>query len=192
VIIPKGFTKQGMDSFVAKFEQTERDVLVNLTEQLIEILAERVDEKNSDPLAAMVGITGHDSPPNDEVLLRLLPNAYADPVESAEFRRYTELVLREKKSAHALVVRSYLLDAQTLTVVLNYETAQAWLGAMNDIRLALGVRLQVDENSSEEFELLPLDDPTRGVYSVYSWLGWLQESLLLALMDDGITKGSKG
>jgi hypothetical protein len=63
---------------------------------------------------------------------------------------------------------------------------------MNDIRLALGVRLQVDENSSEEFELLPLDDPTRGVYSVYSWLGWLQESLLLALMDDGITKGSKG
>jgi len=24
----------------------------------------------------------------------------------------------------------------------------------------------------------------RGVYAVYSWLGWLQESLISALMDD--------
>jgi hypothetical protein len=28
------------------------------------------------------------------------------------------------------------------------------------------------------------DDPMRGVYAVYSWLGWLQESLIDALMDE--------
>lgn len=179
-----GFTKDGENSFVATFGSTERDILINLAEQLIEILAERVDEVESDPLAAMVGITGHDSPPDDEVLLRLLPNAYADPVESAEFRRYTESVLREKKRVHAMAIRSYLLNADESKVILDYETAQAWLGAMNDIRLALGVRLRVEENSHDDLELLAPDDPMYGVYMVYSWLGWLQESLLLALMDD--------
>jgi hypothetical protein len=55
------------------FAETERQVLINLVEQLVEIMAERVDEIQNDPLAAMIGITRHDSPPEDEVLLRLLP-----------------------------------------------------------------------------------------------------------------------
>jgi hypothetical protein len=185
-----GFTKRGKDTFVATFGETEREVLINLTEQLIEILAERVDEVDGDPLAAMVGITGHDSPPDDQVLLRLLPDAYADAVESAEFRRYTESVLRDKKRTHALVIRTHLLTAKSPKVELDRETAKAWLGALNDIRLALGVRLQIDADSSERFGILPTDDPTRGVYSVYSWLSWLQESLLHALMDQDNRKQS--
>ena len=55
---------------------------------------------------------------------------------------------------------------------------------MNDIRLALGVRLNVQEKSREDLEILGPNDPLRGVYAVYSWLGWLQESLILALMDE--------
>jgi hypothetical protein len=69
-------------------------------------------------------------------------------------------------------------------VDLDHENANAWLGALNDIRLALGVRLKVDQNSPEHLELLSPDDPMRGVYVVYRWLGWLQESLLDALMDE--------
>jgi hypothetical protein len=46
------------------------------------------------------------------------------------------------------------------------------------------VRLKVDQNSPEHLELLSPDDPMRGVYAVYRWLGWLQESLLDALMDE--------
>lgn len=178
------FNRHGENSFVATFAQTEREVLINLTEQLIEILAERVDDAYRDPLAVMVGITGHDSPPDDDVLLRLLPNAYADPIESAEFRRYTESGLRDKKRAHAMAVRSHLLNETAEQVCLNHDSAQAWLGALNDIRLALGVRLKVEENSHEQLELLAPDDPMRGVYAVYTWLGWLQESLILSLMDD--------
>jgi hypothetical protein len=180
--------RDGHDCYVAVFGPTERDILVNLAGQLIEILAERVDDLGGDPLSAMVRISGHDSPPDDEVLLRLLPNAYADPVESAEFRRYTESVLREKKRAHALLLRSHLTAPDSSRVVLNHDAAQAWLGTMNDIRLALGVRLKVEENSAEQFELLPPDDEKHGVYVVYAWLGWLQESLLHALMGDGSTK----
>ena len=183
-----GFIRDRHDRYVAVFGETERDILINLSGQLVEILAERVDDLGGDPLAAMVRITGHDSPPDDEVLLRLLPNAYADPVESAEFRRYTESVLREKKRVHALLLRSHLTAPVSSRVALNLDAAQAWLGAMNDMRLALGVRLKVEEKSAEQFELLPPDDEMRGVYAVYAWLGWLQESLLHALMDDGVTK----
>ena len=46
------------------------------------------------------------------------------------------------------------------------------------------MRLKVENNSQEDLELLAPDDPLRGVYAVYTWLGWLQETLLQALIDD--------
>ena len=180
----KGFHRHGNNSYIAEFAQSERDVLLNLIEQLIELLSERVDHDHEDPLAAMVGITSHDSPPEDEVLRRLLPNAYADEIDASEFRRYTESTLRGKKQAHAMSMRMYLKSADDGIVDLDHDSANAWLGAINDIRLALGVRLNVQENTSEFLELLSPDDPLRGVYAVYTWLGWLQESLLSSLMDE--------
>ena len=182
--IQHGFFRHGDNAYLANFTEAEREVLVNLTEQIIELLAERVDHHNDDPLAAMVGITAHDTPPDDEVLLRLLPNAYADQVDSSEFRRYTESTLRQKKQAHAMAMRMHLKAAVDGVVELDHDSANAWLGAMNDVRLALGVRLKVEENTHQELELLAPDDPMRGVYAVYSWLGWLQESLIDALMDE--------
>lgn len=178
-----GFTRHGEELFVAQFSDSEKEVLINLSQQIIELLAERVDHNDQDPLAAMVGITTHDSPPDDEVLLRLLPNAYADGVDASEFRRYTESVLRTKKQAHAMSIRTMLMSSEDGSVELNHDLANAWLGGINDIRLALGVRLNVEKNSHEELELLAPDDPMRGVYGVYSWLGWLQGNLLQALMD---------
>ena len=179
-----GFFRHGDNAYLANFTEAEREVLVNLTEQIIELLAERVDHHNDDPLAAMVGITAHDTPPDDEVLLRLLPNAYADQVDASEFRRYTESTLRQKKQAHAMAMRMHLKAAVDGVVELDHDSANAWLGAMNDVRLALGVRLKVEENTHQDLELLAPDDPMRGVYAVYSWLGWLQESLIDALMDE--------
>ncbi len=181
-----GFHRHGDNAFVAEFSESEREVLINLVEQIIELLAERTDNHVDDPLAAMVGITTHDTPPDDEVLLRLLPNAYADQVDAAEFRRYTESTLRAKKYAHSMSMRMGLKSAVDGIIEVDHDGANDWLGAMNDIRLALGVRLNVEQNSHDELELLAPDDPMRGVYAVYSWLGWLQESLIVALMDEGI------
>jgi hypothetical protein len=182
--IERGFFRHGDNAYLANFSEAEREVLINLVEQIIELLAERVDHDNDDPLAAMVGITMHDTPPEDEVLLRLLPNAYADQVDASEFRRYTESTLRQKKQAHAMAMRMHVKSAVDGIVELDHDGANAWLGAMNDVRLALGVRLKVEENSHDDLELLAPDDPMRGVYAVYSWMGWLQESLISALMDD--------
>jgi hypothetical protein len=181
-----GFHRHGDNAFIAEFSESEREVLINLVEQIIELLGERTDNHVDDPLAAMVGITTHDSPPEDEVLLRLLPNAYADQVDAAEFRRYTESTLRAKKYGHSMSMRITLKSAIDGIIEVDHDGANDWLGAMNDIRLALGVRLKVEETSHEELELLAPDDPMRGVYAVYSWLGWLQESLIVALMDEAI------
>ena len=180
----EGFKRHGDHSYVATFAESEKEVLLNLCEQIIELLAERHDHGHDDPLAAMVGITSHDSPPEDEVLHRLLPNAYADQVDASEFRRYTEATLRQKKQAHAISMRIHLKSADDGVIDLDHDNANAWLGAINDIRLALGVRLKVQNNSQEDLELLAPDDPLRGVYAVYTWLGWLQETLLSALIDD--------
>jgi len=184
----EGFKRHGDHSYVAQFADSEKKVLLNLCEQIIELLAERTDHGNDDPLAAMVGITSHDSPPEDDVLHRLLPNAYADSVDSSEFRRYTESTLRAKKQAHAIVMRIHLKSSEDGIVDLDHDNANAWLGAINDIRLALGVRLKVESNSHEHLEILAPDDPLRGVHAVYTWLGWLQESLLAALIDDADSK----
>ena len=180
----EGFARHGDHSYIAQFGESEKEVLLNLCEQIIELLAERTDHGHDDPLAAMVGITSHDSPPDDEVLHRLLPNAYADQVDASEFRRYTESTLRQKKQAHAISMRIHLKSADDGMVDLDHDNANAWLGALNDIRLALGVRLKVENNSHEDLELLAPDDSLRGVYAVYTWLGWLQETLLSALIDD--------
>ena len=179
-----GFFRHGDNAYLANFSESEREVLTNLVEQIIELLAERIDHHNDDPLAAMVGITMHDTPPDDEVLFRLLPNAYADQVDASEFRRYTESTLRQKKQAHAMAMRMHLKSAIDGIVELDHDGANAWLGAVNDIRLALGVRLNVQERTQDELELLAPDDPLRGVYIVYGWLGWLQEGLIEALMDE--------
>jgi Domain of unknown function (DUF2017) len=184
VTTTEGFARHGDHSYIAQFGDSEKEVLLNLCEQIIELLAERTDHGHEDPLAAMVGITSHDSPPEDEVLHRLLPNAYADQVDASEFRRYTESTLRQKKQAHAISMRIHLKSADDGMVDLDHDNANAWLGALNDIRLALGVRLKVENNSQEELELLSPDDPLRGVYAVYTWLGWLQGTLLDALIDD--------
>ena len=184
VTTTEGFKRHGDHSYVAQFADSEKEVLLNLCEQIIELLAERKDHGHEDPLAAMVGITSHDSPPEDDVLHRLLPNAYADSVDASEFRRYTESTLRTKKQAHAISMRIHLKTADDGIVDLDHANANAWLGAINDIRLALGVRLKVGENSNEHLELLAPEDPLRGVYAVYTWLGWLQETLLSALIDD--------
>ena len=58
---------------------------------------------------------------------------------------------------------------------------QLWLKGINDLRLALSVRLDIDADSFETFENMPDENPQKAIYAVYFWLGWLQENLLLLL-----------
>ena len=72
---------------------------------------------------------------------------------------------------------------------LDEEAAEAWLRALNDARLALGIRLDITRRHrpGEELDDAVLRDPTSPrvfQLSVYAYLGYLQESLLDALMDE--------
>lgn len=66
-------------------------------------------------------------------------------------------------------------------LVLSTDQAQAWLGALNDIRLALAVRLGIEQDDDARWGTLPPDDPRATVHEIYAWLGWLQETLVRAL-----------
>ena len=119
--------------------------------------------------------------PDDPVLARLLPDGYRDDPEAAgEFRKYTEPGLRSAKQQAALQLLDTLPDAGG-RIQLTPEQAQAWLKALNDVRLALGIRLDVTEDFERQWAKLKQDDPQWAAYEVYAWLGAVQESLVQAL-----------
>ena len=178
-------TRKGVE---AKLDLVEARVLAQCAEELLELLGSDEDVPD-DPIAAMVGIaTGDVATPTDPALARLLPDAYQDdPGAATDFRRYTEADLRASKRAAAstgLAQLQPLLDAGG-KLQLDRDDADAWLGWMNDIRLVLGTRLEVTEETYEE-ELAP-DDPRAQALAVYGWLGWLQESLLSCLVPRSVT-----
>jgi hypothetical protein len=61
---------------------------------------------------------------------------------------------------------------------ISISDAQQWLLALNDLRLALSVRLEVDTDTFEKFELMPDSEPKKSLLAVYFWLGGIQEKLL--------------
>lgn len=134
-----------------------------------------------DDLARLLGQTGPATPPDDPVLARLLPDAYADDSEAAgDFRRFTEQELRNGKAAAARTVLATLPEDGG-RVRLTEEEAQVWLRALNDVRLALGVRLSITEDFEARVADLDPADPRSAYMWVYDWLTFLQETLVHAL-----------
>lgn len=112
---------------------------------------------------------------DDPALRRLYPPAYEDqPDRQQEYDRLVRGDLtRERVEALEVVERT--IDAPRLTEV----ELTAWLGALNDLRLVLGTRLEVTEEMYEQG--LPEDDPRATAFGLYAYLGWLQEQVVEAL-----------
>jgi len=149
-----------------------------LMEQMLALLG---DAPGADDDLASIGIAENAVRPDDPVLTRLFPDAYEDDGEAArEFRRYTEIGLRDgKREAVKEVLGS--LGRPREDIVLDDERAQIWLRALNDVRLALGTRLDVTEEWYEEAAGLDPRDPRAPLFAAYDWLTVLQESLVRAL-----------
>jgi hypothetical protein len=169
---------------IVSFAEHEADILANLLRNLVELLYDgmppRVTE-SSDPLAALLDNDGPTSPPEDVVLQRLLPDAYKeDDHASGEFRRFTERGLRDTKAGDAKRVLAALEESSAVDdgITLEADDQLAWLRALNDLRLAIGTRLDIKEDDYAVWEQLPDDDPRRLTYDLYDWLGYLQSALL--------------
>ncbi|MER5595900.1 DUF2017 domain-containing protein [Streptomyces sp. NPDC002265] len=183
-------------------DDVEISIIRSLTVQLLELIGPGpAEDASADPLAELFA-EGPSEPPADPVLRRLFPDAYGDPeaapgpeeaeeqrAHSAEFRRYTENDLRAGKRENALaVIRT--LDALTsaagdsgAVLKLSPGESRQWLSALNDLRLAIGARLEItDEDDTDLLYRLPDEDPRKPMVMAYLWLGGLQETLVSTLL----------
>jgi hypothetical protein len=137
--------------FELRLSSDERAVLRSLPQQLREILSS-----------------------DDPVLGRLFPPAY--PEDAALQAEYAGLVgddlLQQRLDAALLMERT--IDAERLSE----EQIQAWLGALNDLRLVLGTRLGAADDDLPE---ISEDHPQAPAYALYYYLGWLEEQVVEAL-----------
>jgi hypothetical protein len=140
----KGWRRGVDDHVMATFERQEARLLRALVGQIREMLADRSGQAPADELAAITGIrTGPSTAPDDRVLSRLLPDfTNDDPSLASGLRSLHEPELIDvKDGVAALVLNTCPPDGGR--VRLSLEEAQAWLSALNDVRLALGTVLEV-------------------------------------------------
>jgi hypothetical protein len=178
-------TRKGV---VVSFDEVEASLLRHLVGEVRDLLAD--EETRPAPgratgglpsdaeLAALTGIGGHDPDrdrPDDPALARLLPDGYReDPAAAGEFRRLTEAALRRDKVAAAERLLAALPADGPGEVRLDPDTTESWLSTINDVRLALGTRLEVTEDMAEPDP----EDPDAPAYVVYLWLTELQGVLV--------------
>ena len=158
------FKRVGNDRVRVRLAQDEVAILRGLPDQLRSVLAE-----------------GGDEPVNQ----RLFPPAYLDVADiehDTEFHRLMHDDLVKEKLANLDLVTDTLARSSTSVrrwlVELTDEEATAWLGVLNDLRLALGVRLDITEDFDGDVNDT---DPRAPALRLLSYLGWLEEQLLDAL-----------
>ena len=158
------FKRVGNDRVRVRLAQDEVAILRGLPDQLRSVLAE-----------------GGDEPVNQ----RLFPPAYLDVADiehDTEFHRLMHDDLVTEKLANLDLVTNTLARGSTSvrrwSVELTDEEATAWLGVLNDLRLALGVRLDITEDFDGDVDDT---DPRAPALRLLSYLGWLEEQLLDAL-----------
>jgi hypothetical protein len=156
-------------ALVARFTSVDAQVLRQCVAELAALLSDTLDR-------------------DDPAVERLFPDAYPeDPDDEAEYRRFTEADLKATKLEQAKTVLTDLLQTGG-EVRLDDTGADLWLRALTDVRLALGTRLGVQDDTDIQSELddAVLRDPTStrvGQLSVYAYLSLLQESLVGALTE---------
>jgi hypothetical protein len=133
---------------------TVRDVLGRLCDQLEQLLQ-------------------REDPASDPAMARLFPAAYPDdPLRELEFERATGDDLTRGRLESLRTVRTSLRSE-----TLDQEQSLAWLGTLNDVRLVLGSRLDLTEESTAA----DFAGEDAGTFEIYQLLGALQGGLLYAL-----------
>jgi hypothetical protein len=147
---------------VARLEPAEAGIVGLLLDQLEQLLEADAEDVGGDP-----------------VIARLLPDGHrGDPELAADYRELTEASLRSGKADDLAMVRATLPDGGG-EVRLDADQAAAWLRTSNDLRLALGTRLDITDDTEPPEEITGEEDQQ---LAVYYWLTALQGSLVDALV----------
>lgn len=182
-------TAQG-PRFTSAMDQHEVVLLRNMATSMQAMLDDRKSFAPSDPLEEITGIrTGNNEPPADGTLRRLLPDFVtpdhdaSDPsgANSALRSLHEPQIIDTKISAAQRLLDS--LPGEDGRVDLSEDDANAWVAAVNDVRLTLGTILDIGPETPDR---LPDEHPMAHHLDVYHWLTFLQECLVLGLMDKPI------
>lgn len=159
------------------FEPMEREVLGDLSATVSEALIKRARSTPKDELAEMTGIpTGHKDAPEDPSLARLLPDFERDGDEEYDgdnslLRSLHEADITRAKLENLQVINNALGPDGGVNVTLTEEEAQAWVQAINDIRLFVAAgEVRGGEQAAQERD------------NVVEWLAFNQDSLISAMM----------
>jgi len=181
--VAKAF-KYGLKGITGFLEPAERELLRSLFEDVISMLQPE-DRGKQDPLAAMIGLDMDAREPSDRALRRLLPNVMKnDGAASLEFRQLTERSLRESKIG---ALRAAALDLDKDELLLTDTDARHWSMALNDIRLVLAERLDIQDEADADHvhqmqDWSQAEDVESYLALVYNFTTWLQESLVQAML----------
>lgn len=166
----------------------EAALITALVRSLVGMFDERESSSPADELEQITGMkTGNAGPPEDATLRRLLPDFYSEDDDrsagdadrlNAALRSIHEPEIIDAKRAAAQQVLD-TIPAAGGRVELSEDDANAWVAAVNDLRLALGAMLEIGPGGLER---LSADDPLAAHLDVYQWLTVLQEYLVLVLM----------
>jgi hypothetical protein len=120
-----------------------------------------------------------ETPSSDPSLQRLFPPARTDdPIEELEYERKVGDALLAGKLEQLTV-----LERCVGSRVLTEDDVLACMRAVNDLRLVLGTRLDVREDSDpSEFAG---DPERRSTFELYAYLSWMLESLIDAMSGSG-------
>ncbi len=111
----------------------------------------------------------------DPALRRLFPPAYeGEPERAEEFDRLVRGDLLEQRLS-AIETMERTIDADRLSE----DELTAWLSSINDLRLVLGTRLDVTEETTER-EVPPGEENARA-FALYAYLSYLEEEVVEAL-----------
>ena len=108
----------------------------------------------------------------DPRVRRLYPAAYADDAEKQdEYRRLTHEDLQQGRLANV-----DLVEASADAEVLDAEQMNAWMQAVNSLRLVLGTMLDISDDEQE----LTFDpsDPDARTQALYGYLGGLLDEIV--------------
>ena len=149
------FVRARDGTFTVRLDEDERRLLRSLPGQLASLV---------------------EAEPNDPWLQRLFPTAYPkDPEREEEWRLLMSVDLHERRREQLQT-----LGATADATSLSEEELLGWAQALNDLRLYLGTRLELSEETElEDFET----DDDRQLFVLYSWLGLIQEETIQALAE---------
>ncbi|MFN2593524.1 MAG: DUF2017 family protein [Actinomycetota bacterium] len=149
----------------------DRRIRLDLDDQEAQIMRELVREMNT--------LLEADLPRADPVVARLFPDAYEDEGESDTYRELIGDQLHDAKRSALRHVKESLGDEGPVALTLVPESAEEWLRVLNDLRLAIGTRLEIDDDRMSA-DVDPKDPDAQALLLLH-WLGWTQELLVEAV-----------